>query len=191
MHQIKSTPANTIMNIHIGEYLASKKPIVIHTLLGSCVSACLFDPVSRIGGMNHIFLPGEADFECFNDCARFGVNAMELLINDMLKLGARKNNLVAKVFGGSSTLPSFHVEDHIGKKNSEFLVTFLDNESIRIVASNLGGNTGKKIYFSTYTGDVLLKHLKPMVITELRIKDKKKAEERRIVLKTPGEITLL
>jgi len=75
------------INIHIGDYYASEEPVIITTLLGSCVAVCLFDGENRIGGMSHIFLPGRAEWDRFDSSARYGINAMELLINKIMKLG--------------------------------------------------------------------------------------------------------
>ena len=81
------TDLKTKISIHIGEFYSSADPVVIHTLLGSCVAVCLFDPVKKIGAMNHILLPGRANMKHFDAPARFGINAMELLINGMMNLG--------------------------------------------------------------------------------------------------------
>lgn len=87
----------TIVRIHIGQYFASAHPAIIQTILGSCISVCLFDPVTKIGGMNHILHTGEG-LASPDESARFGINAMELLINEMLGLGAvRKGNIVLEV----------------------------------------------------------------------------------------------
>ena len=77
-----------MVSIHIGGFHASRKPAVIETVLGSCVAVCLHDPSACIGGMNHIFLPGRADMKHFDNAARYGVNAMELLVNRIMRLGA-------------------------------------------------------------------------------------------------------
>jgi chemotaxis protein CheD len=92
-----------IVKIHIGQYFASRDPAIIYTVLGSCISVCFFDPIARIGGMNHILHTGESLFSS-DDSARFGINAMELLINEMVGLGAIRSRLVAKVFGGGNIL---------------------------------------------------------------------------------------
>ena len=88
-----------VVYMHIGQYFASKDPVIIQTVLGSCVSVCFFDPVTRIGGMNHILYSGEVR-SSYDYNARYGINAMELLINEMVGLGAVRSRLIAKVFGG-------------------------------------------------------------------------------------------
>ncbi|MDM8535516.1 chemotaxis protein CheD, partial [Desulfobacterales bacterium HSG17] len=92
------------VDIHIGEFHASGQPTVISTLLGSCVAVCLYDPIKQIGGMNHILMPGRADMKRFDMSARYGINAMELLINRIMNLGGKRRNLVAKIFGGAKTI---------------------------------------------------------------------------------------
>lgn len=129
------------------------------TVLGSCVAVCLFDPVEKIGGMNHMLLPGKADMKFFDDSARYGVNAMELLINGMLKVGADRNRLVAKAFGGANVIPSISNTNGIGRQNMEFTLEFLERDGIPIISRDLGGNDSRKIYFQTRTGDVFLKRI--------------------------------
>jgi chemotaxis protein CheD len=133
------------IHLHIGGFYASGEPVSIMTVLGSCVAVCLFDPVERIGGMNHIFLPGRADIQHFDDAARYGVNAMELLINRMLNLGADRKRLVAKAFGGGHVIPSISKKNGIGQQNIEFTLDFLKREGIRIVSQDLGGDDSRKI----------------------------------------------
>ncbi|MGA2401571.1 MAG: chemotaxis protein CheD [Syntrophobacteraceae bacterium] len=94
-----------LIRIHIGGLHASKEPAVIDTVLGSCVAVCLHDAVERIGGMNHILLPGEAELTHFDTSARYGINAMELLINTIATLGGNRRRIAAKAFGGAHILP--------------------------------------------------------------------------------------
>lgn len=147
------------VTIGIGEYYASKSPVIVNTLLGSCVSACLFDPVNRIGGMNHILLPGKADMNHFDNRARYGINAMELVVNRMMTLGANRKYLVAKVFGGANVLPDISKTYEIGRRNINFVRDFLFNEGIEIKSHDYGGYDIRKIYFYTGSGDVLLKRM--------------------------------
>lgn len=107
------------VSIHIGELYASKNPAVVHTLLGSCVAVCMFDPIKRIGGMNHILLPGNGDLKDFSDSTRYGINAMELLINMIMNLGGNRNRLVAKAFGGGNILAGISEENGPGQKKCQ------------------------------------------------------------------------
>ncbi len=145
------------VNIHIGEFYASREPAVIYTLLGSCVAVCLFDPRNMVGGMNHILLPGRPDMRSFDNSARYGINAMELLINQIMKLGGDRNRIVAKVFGGAHIISVISHENSVGPKIVEFVKNFLKTEGIRIVRHDLGGDKTRKIYFHTDTGKVFLK----------------------------------
>lgn len=142
--------------INPGEYHASNGPVMISTLLGSCIAACLYDPWRKIIGMNHFLIanssPNLSDLPFFmSNAGRYGINAMELLINKMMKLGARRSDLRAKVFGGASMiydegqeLRSFNV----GRNNCLFIKDFLSNESIPLEAEDLGGNCGRVVHFS-------------------------------------------
>ena len=120
-------------NITIGGYYASQRPVIIHTLLGSCVAVCLYDSQKKIGGMNHILLPGKADLKHYNMPARYGVNAMELLINRIINLGGRKRGLTAKIFGGANVLSTINPTLAVGGKNVSFVKEFLELESIKII----------------------------------------------------------
>lgn len=145
------------VRIHIGEIYASAEPAVIETILGSCVSVCLYDRKVRAGGMNHILLPGRADFSHFDSAARYGINAMEMLINALMKLGARKNNLQGKIFGGAHIIQSLKKEASPGLVNVSFVEKFMDIENIPIVSRDTGGVNARRIFFHTETGDVYVK----------------------------------
>jgi len=178
------------VNIHIGEYHASVNPAIIHTVLGSCVAACLFDPRSLIGGMNHILLPGKADLNHFDVSARYGVNAMELLINRMMKLGAKRNSLQAKVFGGAHVLPSISRENGVGDKISAFVIEFLQMENIRLINSDIGGSDSRKVFFYTDTGDAYVKKLPSLQLQKIARKEKKASRRVKDIASKPGDITL-
>jgi chemotaxis protein CheD len=129
-------------------------------VLGSCVSACIRDRVTGLGGMNHFMLPdGGADTGSpVSASARYGTYAMEVLINDLLKAGARRDNLEAKVFGGGAVLKGF-TAINVGERNAAFVQSFLKNEKIRIVAEDLNDIYPRKVYFFPRTGKVLVKKL--------------------------------
>ena len=131
------------VKIHIGQYFATKNSTSISTVLGSCVSVCLFDPVMKIGGMNHILHSGES-LGSIDDSGRYGVNAMELLINEMISLGAMRNRLVAKVFGGGNILGLSNKHQQ-GHRNVDFVLNFLKVDEIQIVSQNTGGRFSRKI----------------------------------------------
>ena len=175
--------------ISIGGYYASRDPMVIHTLLGSCVAVCLYDPVGRIGGMNHILLPGRADMKHFDVSARYGINAMELLINSIMAVGGHRHCLEAKVFGGAHILPAISEENGTGKMNIEFVLEFLEAEAIGVVSQDVGGRRSRKILFHTDTGDVLLKRGPSMSYPDLTTMERKSLGSIRERAKNPGKIT--
>jgi chemotaxis protein CheD len=142
-----------------GEYYFTAKDMLIVTVLGSCVSACIRDRVTGLGGMNHFMLPdGGGDGSPVSASARYGTYAMEVLINELLKSGARRENLEAKVFGGGAVLKGF-TAINVGERNAAFVQTFLRNEKIRIVAEDLNDIYPRKVYFFPRTGKVLVKKL--------------------------------
>ncbi len=178
------------IHIGIGGVYASSNPIVIKTLLGSCVAVCLFDPVARIGGMNHIFLPGKADPKNFNAPYSFGINAMELLINRIMKLGGERKRFAAKVFGGAHLLPSISEENGVGRKNAEFVLEFLRIEGIRVVNGDLGGTDARKIHFNTDTGKVILRRVKKTLLKKIALKEKELLTQADRDMKQPGTVDL-
>lgn len=142
-----------------GEYYFTNKDMLIVTVLGSCVSACIRDRVTGLGGMNHFMLPdGGGDGSPVSASARYGTYAMEILINDLLKGGAKRDNLEAKVFGGGAVLKGF-TAINVGERNAAFVQNFLKNERIRIVAEDLNDIYPRKVYFFPRTGKVLVKKL--------------------------------
>ena len=143
-----------------GEYYFTSKDMMIVTVLGSCVSACIRDRVSGIGGMNHFMLPdgGGDDGSPVSASARYGTYAMEVLINEVLKSGARRENLEAKVFGGGNVLRGFSAIN-VGERNAEFVRRYLKAEGIRVVAEDLNDIYPRKVYFFPRTGKVLVQGL--------------------------------
>lgn len=154
-----------IVTIHPGEYYVSSEDIYISTVLGSCISVALHDPQLKIGGLNHYMLPGT--FKGFNTAdksGRYGVYAMELLINEMLKKGARRKNLRAKVFGGGNVLNS---ANKVGSNNARFALQFLETEQIPIDAQDVESDIARKVLFDPITGRVYLKKLSHTVIKKV------------------------
>ena len=143
-----------------GEYYYTGKDMLIVTVLGSCVSACIRDRVTGLGGMNHFMLPdGGGDVNNpVSASMRYGTYAMEVLINDLLKSGARRENLEAKVFGGGAVLRGF-TAINVGERNADFVMKFLKTEGIRVLAEDLNDIYPRKVYFFPRTGKVLVKKL--------------------------------
>ena len=139
-----------------GEFYVSAEDVVLTTVLGSCVSACIRDPRLGIGGMNHFMLPdGELNG---GGSARYGSYAMEVLINELLKAGARRSGLEAKVFGGGAVLRSF-TDSHVGQRNSQFVLDYLRAEHIPVLAQDLGDTCPRKIFFMPHEGRVMVRRL--------------------------------
>jgi chemotaxis protein CheD len=145
-----------------GEYYFTCKDMMIVTVLGSCVSACIRDRVSGIGGMNHFMLPDCGDLDSpVSASMRYGTYAMEILINDVLKAGARRENLEAKVFGGGNVLRGF-IAINVGERNAHFVRQYLGAENIRLAAEDLNDVYPRKVYFFPRTGKVLVRKLKQL-----------------------------
>ncbi len=148
-----------------GDYYATDKDEVIVTVLGSCISVCLFDTHLKTGGMNHFMLPAskkKPDPEPVSDSAvvqgswgaRYGNVAMELLMNELFKLGCCKKNLVAKIFGGASVT---HSSIDVGQSNIQFVEEYLKLEDISIIGHDLGGFKPRKLYFIPLLNQVYVK----------------------------------
>ena len=139
--------------VHViqGEYKVLNDPnVVLTTILGSCVAACMRDPVIGVGGMNHFLLPGSAEaMASGGDATRYGVHLMELLINGLLKQGARRDRLEAKIFGGAKTIARF---SNVGEQNARFARQFLMDEGIKIVGESTGGEHGRKLEYWPSSG---------------------------------------
>jgi chemotaxis protein CheD len=131
-----------------GEFHASREPVVLSTILGSCVAVCLHDPATGIGGMNHFLLPDGGDARDATS-ERYGVNAMEQLINALLRLGARRAGLVAKAFGGANMSPRLAP---IGDANARFTREFLATEGITCLAESFGGANARRVHFWPQSG---------------------------------------
>jgi chemotaxis receptor (MCP) glutamine deamidase CheD len=146
-------PLEQKRRIYVGEVVASSTPLLLQTLLGSCVAVCLRDPVTGIGGMNHILVPGRCDGD--DRPSRWGVHAMELLINAIMNHGGDRRRLVAKVFGAANVLPAFQ-SPTVGERNATFVRDFLATERIPLAAQRLGGTHAVQVHFRTDTGKTIV-----------------------------------
>jgi chemotaxis receptor (MCP) glutamine deamidase CheD len=160
------------VRIEAGGVHAARTPTEIRTILGSCVAACLYDPILKIGGMNHFMLPhGHHETRP----ARYGVHAMELLINEIMKLGGDRLRLRAKVFGGASVIAALRSGSDVGTQNADFIRAFLRSERIPIEAERLGGVQPLEVRQHTDSGRVRVRALQ----SEL-MRDVVRQEERTI-----------
>ena len=147
-----------VVNINVGETHASKTPVEIKTLLGSCVAACMYDPVAKVGGMNHFLLPHTPATHDI-DRQRFGTHAMETLINGLMSQGADRSRLEAKIFGGGNVLDGVTRRPTVGEQNAAFAIEFLKNEGIKLTSSRLGGDTGVEVRFHPHTGRAFVRDI--------------------------------
>jgi chemotaxis protein CheD len=174
-----------------GQHAVSSERITFHTLLGSCVAACLWDESTGVVGMNHFLLANQSDARdlhvCHSEAGKYGVHAMELVINGMLKLGAQRHRIKAKVFGGASLLWP-HQNDsffRVGEVNCRFILEFLRTDGIPLVASDLGGNIARIVHFMSDDFAVHVRKIKK--IARYRIAEKEHTFWRRSIDAQEGE----
>jgi len=155
---------NAAQNIHIVKifagdwYVSGSDEEVLTTILGSCISACIRDPAIGVGGMNHFLLPGDGkEAGEASDAARYGVCAMENLINGIIKAGGRKERLEVKVFGGGNVLQN---SARIGSMNARFIREFLHNEGLHIDSEDLEGECPRSVHYYPVSGKVMLRQLR-------------------------------
>src|SRR5690606_35394584 len=141
------------------EYFVTAEDIVLSTVLGSCVAACIRDGSAGVGGMNHFMLPGGDDLSpAVSASMRYGAYAMEVLINDLLKAGARRERLEAKVFGGGAVLDQMRLMN-IGDRNAGFVLEYLRIEQIPVLAQDLCGEQARRVNYFPRTGKVLVRKM--------------------------------
>ena len=160
--------------IQPGEYHVSTEDEMIGTLLGSCVSVCLHDPVMQVSGMNHFMLPGRiVQADIFQDrTARYGITAINELLDQMEAAGASRENLTAKVFGGGHVIVTAFETSTLPADNIRLARVMLELEDIPIEEMNVGGSHGRKILMEARTGKVYLKNLmRRSIIEEVRERD--------------------
>ena len=149
-HVRRTTVDGEVVHIVQGEQFVSEDPnIVIATLLGSCVAACLRDPVAGVGGMNHFLLPGSDTARGEAENIGIGVHAMELLVNALLAYGARRERIEAKLFGGACVVAGL---TSVGEKNARFAEEFLRREGIQHVGGSLRGDAGRRLQYWPVSG---------------------------------------
>ncbi len=146
-----------------GEYYYTQQDMLIVTVLGSCVSACIRDPQVKMGGMNHFMLPDAGhDLKANHTTSmRYGIHAMDILIKDLLAAGARMDRLEAKVFGGGNVTKGFN-HMNVGECNAAFVLDYLRRRNIRILAEDLNDVYPRKVYFFPHTGKVLVRKIREL-----------------------------
>lgn len=141
-----------------GEYLVTANDVMLVTVLGSCVSACIRDPVAGVGGMNHFMLPDTEQGGAASESARYGSYAMEVLINELLKRGAARARMETKVFGGGAVLAGFTV-NNVGERNVRFVRQYLAAEGLTIAGEDLLDVVPRRVHYFPRSGKVMLKRL--------------------------------
>jgi len=166
-----SVAAATAHKVHViqGECrVGSEEGLVLATVLGSCVSACLWDPVVGVGGMNHFLLPGDECQRSGRDAERYGAHLMELLINGVMSRGGQRERLLAKLFGGARVVRGL---SDVGRKNAEFARRFMKHEGIKTVSEDLGGDRGRRVEFWPVSGRARMSYIRDGHLAEVSARD--------------------
>lgn len=151
----------TIITVAPGEHeITAAKDEIVATVLGSCISVCMRDPQVGVGGLNHFLLPKNNGGSDTHAGERYGDTAMEVLINGLLKRGAKRNHFEAKVFGGARVLSGATMLA-IGDGNIAFVTEFLKREGIPVVSQDVGGTRSRRIHYQPATGRAWVQHVQP------------------------------
>lgn len=179
----RTSDGHKIVKIFSGDLHISTQPNeMLATILGSCVAACIRDPIAKVGGMNHFLLPGnDLVVTELSEAARYGVFAMEKLINGILQAGGRKDRLEIKVFGGGNVINN---SQRIGSKNADFIRNFLKSEGYKIVSEDLEGDMPRRIHYYPDTGKVMMRKLRRK--DDLRVLEEE-TRYRNSIAKAPVE----
>ncbi|MDT8998395.1 chemoreceptor glutamine deamidase CheD [Paucibacter sp. APW11] len=175
---------NAAVKILPGEYFVDNEDLLVMTTLGSCIAACLWDRHAQIGGMNHFMLP-----EGSGDSGRYGSFAMELLINEMMKRGASKGRMEAKIFGGGAVISGMNTIN-VGERNTNFVIDYLKTERIPIVSKDVMDIYPRKVCFLPHSGKAMVKRLAPTNADALIQQDRAAAQKAQPVVATGGAIDL-
>lgn len=173
-----------------GEYYVTRRDMLLVTTLGSCVAACIRDKTNGIGGMNHFMLP-ENPTEGGGwgaSSTRYGTYAMEMLINRLIQLGAKREQMEAKLFGGGAVIKNM-TAINVGERNAQFGVEYLKKEGVSVVAKDLLGIYPRKVYFFPESGKVLVKKLK-VTHNETIILRETEYETRLLKSRMEGDVEL-
>jgi chemotaxis protein CheD len=173
---------NDAVKILPGEFFVHDEDILLMTTLGSCIAACLWDRHARVGGMNHFMLPDGAGAS-----GRYGSYAMELLINELLKRGAQRGALEAKVFGGGQVINGMNTMN-VGERNTRFVLDYLDTERIPVLSKDVMGLHARKICFLPFSGKAMVKRLASVTPDALLAQDR--AAALRAVPASGGSVDL-
>jgi chemotaxis protein CheD len=175
-----------IASILPGEFFVSRTPMVVYTVLGSCISACIRDPVAQVGGMNHFMLPEpkETGHDSWGESTRYGSYAMESLINEILKRGGVKSRLEVKLFGAGKI---YDGNIDVGSRNAEWVMAFLKTEGLQADKVDLGDVFPRKIYYFTDSGRVLVKKIERVKNRTIVDREAQYAAKMQAVKQQPAE----
>lgn len=151
---------NEAVKILPGEYFVSNENLLLMTTLGSCIACCLWDRQAAIGGMNHFMLPEASAADPSGNGGRYGTYAMELLINELMKRGASRMTMEAKIFGGGAVISGMNTIN-VGERNTKFVIDYLHTERIPIVSKDVLDIYPRKVCFLPMTGKAMVKRLAP------------------------------
>ncbi|MFG6449667.1 chemoreceptor glutamine deamidase CheD [Roseateles sp. BYS180W] len=175
---------NAAVKVLPGEYFVDSEDLLVMTTLGSCIAACLWDRHVMVGGMNHFMLPDGQ-----GDSGRYGTFAMELLINEMMKRGAHKSRMEAKVFGGGAVIAGMN-SINVGERNTNFVMDFLKTERIPVVSKDVMDVYPRKVCFLPHSGKAMVKRLAPTNTDALVMQDKVAAQKAQPVANSGGSVEL-
>jgi chemotaxis protein CheD len=175
---------NDAVKVLPGEYYVDTEDMLVMTTLGSCIAACLYDRNARIGGMNHFMLPEGA-----GDSGRYGTYAMELLINEMMKRGATRMTMEAKIFGGGAVIAGMN-SINVGERNTKFVMDFLQMERIPIVSKDVLEIYPRKVCFLPASGKAMVKRLAPTNAEALVQQDRLAAQKAAPATTGGGSVDL-
>ena len=176
---------NEAVKVLPGEYFVHQEDILIMTTLGSCIAACLWDRQRRIGGMNHFLLPDGGG----GDSGRYGSFAMELLINELIKRGATRATMEAKIFGGTSVVSGMQ-SINVGERNTNFVLDYLQTERIAVVSRDVLDVYPRKVCFLPSSGKALVKRLAAVSTESLAAQEAEAARKAKPAVQTGGSIDL-
>ena len=181
--------ASDAVKLMPGEYFAHDPRVLLTTTLGSCIAACLWDRHAQVGGMNHFMLPHGGSAAARAASGRYGSYAMELLINELLKRGATRATLEAKVFGGAQLVVGMDALN-IGEMNTAFVLEYLATERIPVVASDVRGSVARKVCFVPASGKALIKRLARTADNAVFDRDRGAAQRRVAASVAGGSVDL-
>ena len=177
---------NEAVKVLPGEYFVFDEDILILTTLGSCIAACLWDREKRVGGMNHFLLP---DAGSGADSGRYGSFAMELLIGEMIKRGATRATMEAKVFGGGAVISGMN-SINVGERNTAFVLDYLRTERITVVSKDVMDIYPRKVCFLPASGKAMVKRLASANTEALAAQERAAATRSTPVASSGGSVDL-